>query len=75
MSEYYEHIAQEWPLFTRFTGERIVRCRDCRHMRIIDLSVFYGEHEHDWDICTRVDGVQLNVEPDGYCSWGERRQA
>ena len=54
--------------------EEIVRCRDCRHMRTIDLSVYYyGEHEHDLDICTRVNGVQLNAEPDGFCAWGERR--
>ena len=54
--------------------EEIVRCRDCRHMRTIDLSVYYGEHKHDLDICIRVDGVQLNVEPDGYCAWGERKE-
>lgn len=53
--------------------ERIVRCRDCRHMQTIDLSVYYGEHKHDFDMCTRVDGVQLNAEPDGFCAWGERK--
>lgn len=53
--------------------EEIVRCRDCRHMRTIDLSVYYGEHKHDLDICIRVDGVQLNAEPDGFCKWSERR--
>lgn len=54
--------------------EEIVRCRDCRRRRTIDLSVYYyGEHKHDLDICTRVNGVQLNAEPDGFCAWGERR--
>ena len=56
------------------TGEEIVRCRDCRHMRTIDLSVYYGEHKHDLDICTRVNGVQLNAEPNGFCAWGERKE-
>ncbi len=54
--------------------EEIVRCRDCRRRQTIDLSVYYyGEHKHDLDICTRVNGVQLNAEPDGFCAWGERR--
>lgn len=54
--------------------EEIVRCRDCRHMRTIDLSVYYGEHKHDLDICTRIKGVQLNAEPDGFCAWPERKE-
>lgn len=56
------------------TGEEIVRCRDCRHMRTIDLSVYYGEHKHDLDICTRVNGVQLNAEPNGFCAWASRKE-
>lgn len=54
--------------------DEIVRCRDCRHMRTIDLSVYYGEHKHDLDICTRVNGVQLNAEPNGFCAWASRKE-
>ena len=52
-------------------GERIVRCKDCRH---------YTDHE--WVIATDVDdvchfwhGEPTKVEPDGFCKWGERRDA
>ena len=88
MSEYIIEIPDEY--FASYDEERdmyypderdsampitpIVRCRNCRRRRTIDLSVYYyGEHKHDLDICTRVNGVQLNAEPDGYCAWGERR--
>ena len=78
MSEYIIKAA-DWAIDYKgeslFKGcEEIVRCRDCRRRRTIDLSVYYyGEHKHDLDICTRVNGVQLNAEPDGFCAWGERR--
>ena len=51
--------------------ERIVRCRDCKHYR-----------EHEWIIATDVSDVchfwgdgPVKVEPDGFCKWGERRNA
>lgn len=61
MSEYYEHIAQEWPLFTRYTGERIVRCRDCE----------YNAKDTD-GICYRFDHEHFN-QPDGFCAWAVKR--
>ena len=42
--------------------ERIVRCRDCKH---------YTEDEAEyWHYCGEWCG---QVEPDGFCSWGERK--
>ena len=48
--------------------EQVVRCKDCKHYRehecilITDVS----------DVCEFFsDGVK--VEPNGFCSWGERR--
>lgn len=49
------------------TGEEIVRCRDCRHYHAeINGCDEFGDIWHD---------EYANVEPDGYCSWGERREA
>lgn len=46
----------------------IVRCEDCTHF-------------HEWEAlrvegfkCTRVV-APFEVEPDGFCSWAERRQS
>lgn len=48
----------------------IVRCRDCEH---------YDPHPTDDGVCFLPDGnggfAYWEVEPDGYCKWGERRQS
>ena len=44
-------------------GEEIVRCRDCK---------FYLE-EHKW--CYHFEDSEFCPEPDGFCAWGERRNA
>jgi len=45
------------------TGEKIVRCRDCKHCY------------ETWDgyECERFSGEYHRAEPDGFCAWGERR--
>lgn len=63
MSEYYEHIAQEWPRFTRFTGEQIVRCRDCKY------RADRGRRHY----CDAHAGGFPEVASDDFCAWGERR--
>lgn len=45
------------------TGEEIVRCRDCK---------FYLE-EHKW--CYHFEDSEFCPEPNGFCAWGERRDA
>lgn len=52
-------------MFDMRTNERIVRCRDCRAMR-----VKYG----NVGIECWMSGEPFTVEPDGYCAWGIRRQ-
>lgn len=42
----------------------IVRCRDCKHYT--DDEMEYYHYCGSW--CERV-------EPDGFCAWGERRDA
>lgn len=56
------------------TGEKIVRCRDCKHLDEIRVSysaepVF--QCKADW--CQGVEGDSPLVEPNGFCAWGERR--
>lgn len=46
--------------------EEVVRCRDCKHFMSGDLCKLQDEwNEFHW----------LQVEPDGFCAWGERRDA
>lgn len=48
-------------------AESIVRCRDC---------AYFDKYENDEiSVCYRFDNEQPIVEPDGFCAWGERRDA
>jgi len=51
--------------FSKIKHEEIVRCRDCASFR-----------EKDWR-CTSFQWHNCDespdVEPDGFCAWGERR--
>jgi hypothetical protein len=42
--------------------ERIVRCKDCKHLIANGAGCAY------WDFCDIED-------TNGYCAWGERREA
>ena len=52
------------------TDEEIVRCRDCKHCEVEEVDYGMGEirNEHE---CL-ISG--LSVNPDSFCSWGERRE-
>lgn len=48
-----------------YTGEEIVRCRDCMHYREhINGCAEFGDEAR---------GEFANVEPNGFCAWGERK--
>ena len=47
------------------TGEEIVRCRDCRHFASDELG----------DCCTLLDFEDVKSMDNGFCAWGERRDA
>lgn len=55
--------------------ERIVRCRECVHAAI---GFADGETSRSTIGCDRFDRPYLRnvveVEPDGFCSWGEKRR-
>ena len=46
-------------------GEEIVRCRDC----------YYRTDSPAWPGAFECDFINRGVEPDGFCAWGERRDA
>lgn len=52
------------PIAKDAVGE-VIRCRDCAHM----YEVMDGYE------CERMSGQYYACEPDGFCSWAERRQA
>ena len=64
MTEYIYDTAKVETLPTQgFTGETVVRCRDC---------VYRGWSDAGGHFCAR--GIGLTVEPNGFCKWGERRE-
>ena len=48
------------------TGEEIVRCRDCKDYRASDATC-HSWQWHNWD-------AAIDVEPDGFCAWGVRKE-
>ena len=68
MSEYIIEEPSEHSASWR-VHERIVRCRDCRKFHL-------DNSDHDYRSgwwCDRWDTDM--VRPDGFCAWGERRDA
>ena len=55
--------------------ERVVRCRDCRHaVGGFDTDTLNCLHFEQWDYYDDQPG-DWPVEPDGFCAWGEERDA
>lgn len=66
MSEYIIEVEYDTfnGTFTQKRREEIVRCRDCKHYT--DDEMEYYHYCGSW--CEQVT-------PDGFCAWGERRDA
>lgn len=76
MSEYICNTDDKCSMCEMYkTAEEIIRCRDCKYFRIEPwdevLAAQYGAPPM---ICERT-GDMDDVEPDGYCAWGERGDA
>lgn len=72
MSEYIitdgMDVLGEWmPKLTK-----IVRCRDCEHFTPKGTHKFENGKVNA-DYCDYVRGWMLQITPDGFCAWGERR--
>ncbi len=62
-----EHIVDTTDMNAWHGGGEVVRCRDCKHMRIVTKSCLRLMR------CDRVESVFL-PRRDGYCSAGEREK-
>lgn len=50
------------------TGERIVRCRDCKHFEYVDkVCNRFGEYPS-------AVGTWFAVNHSGFCAWGEPKE-
>jgi len=54
--------------------ERIVRCRDCKYVTDEGYGCKYFSH-YEQGASYRWEDVPAEVEPDGLCAWGERRES
>lgn len=52
---------------------RIVRCRDCKHFTP-EGTYKFGNGKVNADFCTYVRGWMLQLTPDGFCAWAERKE-
>ena len=79
MSEYIVNMPPYMPYDIRVElnawyveSEPIVRCRDCKRF------IPQGTHRFDdgvvnKDTCSVIRGFVVQIDPDGFCAWGERR--
>lgn len=66
----------DWETVTLFghhlVGE-IVRCRDCA--RYIPQGTYrFNSGVVNKDTCEVIRGFVVQIDPDGFCAWGERRE-
>ena len=54
------------------TGEEIVRCNDCANFTPRGTHMF-PDGTTNMDYCKYIRGYMLQITPDGFCSWGERK--
>lgn len=57
-------------------ARELVRCRDCRHYRehkFFESTLGMGLGTDINDVCMFFSSG-VKVEPDGFCSWAERRE-
>lgn len=55
----------------KLTGE-IVRCRDCRYY--YEADEYHPQGNYDRRCCKYFDAYNDEVQPGGYCAWGERME-
>ena len=78
MSEYIyrsngEPLANERGEISLALSGEVVRCRDCKHFTPKGTHKFENGKVNS-DYCEYVRGWLLQITPDGYCKWGERRE-
>ena len=82
MSEYVIHVEDAKTLYVNtdipfpldaYLREKIVRCRDCNHY--YEAENYHPSGNCVMRCCKYFDTYNDEVEPDGFCAWGERRDA
>lgn len=77
MSEYAKNIQTIEDLWKKRIElpklTEIVRCRDCKHFTPQGTHKFENG-KVNVDSCEYVRGWMLQITPDGFCAWGERRE-
>lgn len=71
----------EYVIDTAITGcegycparERVIRCRDCKHMEPLYNSTVHCDWFPD-GVGACMKWMNYNCEVDGFCAWGERRE-
>ena len=64
-------VNERGEIYLARAGE-IVRCRDCKHFTPKGTHKFENGKVNA-DYCDYVRGWMLQITPDGFCAWGERR--
>lgn len=72
MTEYIYDTSIEATFLHEQKREEIVRCRDCKHFTPKGTHKFENGKVNA-DYCDYVRGWMLQITPDGYCAWAERR--
>ena len=71
-SEYVTQLRNELKVFILMCKAldfvRVVRCRDCAYICKREYANGFEYHT-----CSYFDSEHAEVEPDGFCAWGERR--
>ena len=49
----------------------IVRCRDCKYY--YEAEEYHPQGNYDIRCCKYFDTYNDEVEPNGYCAWGEKK--
>lgn len=59
------------PLSQSNFAQEIVRCRDCKHY--YEAENYHPSGNYVSRCCKYFDTYSDEVEPDGFCAWGERK--
>lgn len=55
-------------------GEEIIRCRDCGFYTPETIKFMDGTYGSDIEVVPFCDKLRRETNPNGFCSWAERRQ-
>ena len=55
-----------------FVHGKVVRCMDCKYY--YEAEEYHPQGNYDRRCCKYFGTYDDEVEPDGFCAWGERRE-